>query len=66
MDSAHSNLSPDHLIDLRKSGLTDDTITKANIHSVPPRDISKILGKGYADKVDSLLAFPYGKNGFCR
>jgi len=60
------SLHPDHLIDLQKSGLTDDTITKANIHSVPPRDIAKILGKSYADKIDSLLAFPYGKNGFCR
>jgi hypothetical protein len=60
------SLHPDHLVDLRKSGLLDDTITKANIHSVPPCDIPKILGKSYADKVDSLLAFPYGKNKFCR
>ncbi len=60
------SLHPDHLKDLQKSGLTDETITKANIHSVSPRDIPKILGKSYADKVDSLLAFPYGKNGFCR
>jgi hypothetical protein len=60
------SLHPDHLKDLQKSGLTEDTITKANIHSVPPCDISKILGKTYADQVDSLLAFPYSKNGFCR
>jgi len=60
-------LHPDHLINLKKeSGLTDDTITKANIHSVPPCDIPKILGKAYADKVDSLLAFPYQQDGFCR
>ena len=60
------NLSPEHKADLQKTGLTDDTITKANIHSVPPRDIPKILGKSYADKVESLLAFPYKQNGFCR
>jgi hypothetical protein len=60
------NLHPDHLQDLKKSGLNDETITKANIHSVPPRDFPKILGKGYADKIDSLLAFPYQQNGFYR
>jgi hypothetical protein len=61
------NLSPEHRADLqKKSGLTDETITAANIHSIPPCDIQKILGKGYADKVNSLLAFPYQQNGFCR
>lgn len=61
------NLHPDHLINLQKeSGLTDETITAAKIYSVPPRDFSKILGKGYANKIESLLAFPYGENGFCR
>ena len=61
-----ASLSPEHRADLKKSGLTDETITRANIHSVPPCDISKILGKNYGDKVDSLLAFPYAQNGFCR
>jgi len=60
------SLHPDHLIDLQKSGLNDEIITRADIHSVPPRDISKILGKVYADRVDSLLAFPYQQNGFVR
>lgn len=62
-----SGLSPEHKADLQeKSGLTDEMIAAADIHSVPPGDIQRILGKGYADKVTSLLAFPYGKNGFCR
>jgi hypothetical protein len=60
------SLHPDHLADLQKSGLSDDTITAANIHTVPPGDIQKILGRGYADQVISLLAFPYSQNGFCR
>ena len=59
------SLHPEHLKDLQRSGLSDEIITKANIHSVPPDDIQKILGKYYADRVDSLLAFPYS-NGFCR
>lgn len=63
-----SNLSldPEHLADLQRSGLTDETIMMASLYSVPPRDIAKILGKGYADKVNSVLAFPYQQNGFCR
>jgi hypothetical protein len=60
------DLSPEHRADLQKSGLTDETITGANIHSIAPGDISKILGKEYADRVNSLLAFPYQQNGFCR
>jgi len=60
------DLNPEHRTDLRKSGLNDEIVTAANIYSVPPRDIQKILGKSYADKVTSLLAFPYQQNGFRR
>jgi putative DNA primase/helicase len=52
----------DHLKDLKKSGLSDETIRKAEIYSVPPRDINKILGSlgsGLEARVSSLLAFPY-------
>lgn len=61
-----SDLNPEHKADLQKSGLSDEIITNANIYSVRPHDIQKILGKAYADKVNSLLAFPYQQNGFCR
>jgi hypothetical protein len=61
-----ADLSPEHRADLLKSGLTDETMAAANIHSIPPCDIPKILGKHLADKVESLLAFPYPGNGFIR
>jgi hypothetical protein len=39
-----STLHADHLADLRKSGLTDDTITLQKIRSVPPSMIDLLLG----------------------
>jgi hypothetical protein len=60
------SLHPDHLNDLKKSDLSDETIREAGIYSVPPRDISKKL-EGHFPKVESLLAFPYPEtNGFER
>jgi AAA domain/Domain of unknown function (DUF3854)/Ribonuclease R winged-helix domain len=47
---------PDHLADLRKSGLSDETILHAGIYSVRPHDIRKITA---VDGVISLLAIPY-------
>ena len=35
---------PDHLADLRKSGLSDETIFAAGIKTIPPRDIAKRVG----------------------
>ena len=60
------SLHPDHLADLQKSGLSEKTITAANIDSIPPGDISKVLGKAYAEKINSLWAIPYPGNGFSR
>ena len=37
-------LAPEHLADLRKSGLTDETIAANLIRSVPPAMISQLLG----------------------
>lgn len=60
------SLHPDHLEDLRKSGLLNETITQAGIYSVRPSDIPKKL-EGKFMKVESLLAFPYpGADGFER
>lgn len=39
-----SRLHPDHLADLRKSGLSNETIFEANIKSVEPDDIDKVFG----------------------
>jgi hypothetical protein len=53
-----NSLHPDHLADLRKSGLTDGTISAAGIYTVTPGDIGKKLG-GLGNNVESALAFPY-------
>ena len=41
---AHSTLHPEHLGDLRKSGLSDETINNQKIRSVPPDMIDRLLG----------------------
>ncbi len=51
----------DHLADLRKSGLSDETIEQSGVYSVPPADISKKLGYS-SSKIESLLAIPYDKD----
>lgn len=57
---------PDHIADLAKSQLNQDTITTLRIHTIPPAQISKHLG--YNDRrIQSLLCFPYpGLKDFCR
>ena len=59
-----SGLTPSQLADLRKSGLTDETILAAKFHSVPPRLINKILG--FNAKINSLLEIPYPGTDFSR
>jgi Domain of unknown function (DUF3854) len=54
-----ADLAPEHLDDLRKSGLTDQTIKQAGLYSVRPADIGKITA---TPGVISLLAFPYDAN----
>lgn len=58
-DKTFLSLHPDHLKDLRKSGLSNEIIHEAGIYSVPPRDFKKVLGPGLVIKVTSLLALPY-------
>jgi len=58
------SLHPEHKADLRKSGLSDEMISKAGIRSVPPDQINKIMGW---DAPVTMLAFPYlGADGFAR
>ena len=47
---------PEHLADLHKSGLSDETIEQAGLYSVRPNDIKKVTG---VTKVESMLAIPY-------
>jgi len=58
------NLHPEHLADLHKSGLSDETIDKACIYTVLPGQINKIMG--WNAPVSSLLAFPYPGTDFTR
>ncbi|MEO0069700.1 MAG: hypothetical protein ABIK18_02770, partial [candidate division WOR-3 bacterium] len=59
-------LDPRHLEDLRRSGLTDETIRAAGIYTVQPDEIRKKLGGGDAGVV-SAYAIPYpGCEGFER
>lgn len=60
------SLHPDHLQDLKKSELSDETIRESGIYSCPPKDINKKIG--FNDpKIESLLCFPYpGCDGFER
>ena len=60
------NFHPEHLADLRKSGLEDATIAMMGVYTLCPADIPKDLGWDPRE-VTSVLAFPYpGTGGFCR
>lgn len=57
---------PDHIADLRASGLTDSIIGELKIESVRPQDISKLAGFN-PPGVTSALLFPYpGEEKFYR
>ena len=63
-------LHSDHLADLRKSGLSDETIEMMECYTARPVDIPKLLGWN-PEKVKSAMVFSYfghdGKpNGFYR
>jgi Domain of unknown function (DUF3854) len=51
-------LAPEHLEDLRKSGLTDETIAAQFIRSIPPGLISRLLGFDLP-AIRSALLFPF-------
>lgn len=58
-------LAPEHLVDLRKSGLTGSTITLHRIRSVPPDLIGRLLGFDPAGVVSAmLLPFPNPMGGW--
>lgn len=51
-------LAPEHLADLRKSGLTDETIAAQYIRSVPPSMIPRLLGFDISS-VRSAMLLPF-------
>jgi hypothetical protein len=61
----NSTLHPEHLADLRKSGLTDETIRLQKIRTIPPHMIDQLLGFE-APKVQHayLIPFPNPRGGW--
>lgn len=65
-------LAPEHLADLRKSGLTDETIQRARLHSISDREEqARVLSWERPADLGSCLAIPYASlagefNGFKR
>jgi putative DNA primase/helicase len=62
------HLHADHLADLRKSGLTDETIRAGGVYSLPPRDIALFFNtrRGVPAEIQSALCFPYQGGTFAR
>ena len=58
------SLAPEHYNDLQKSGLSDDTILKAGIKSVPPGQINRKLGFNMPGLV-SMYQIPFD-DGYSR
>ena len=48
---------PDHLTDLRKSGLTDQTIRSAGVYSIRPSDLA-LFFRSMPPSVEPGCAFP--------
>jgi hypothetical protein len=56
---------PDHLTDLRKSGLTDQTIRSAGVYSIRPSDLA-LFFRSMPPSVETGLSFPYQGGDFAR
>jgi uncharacterized protein DUF3854 len=62
---SRDSLAPEHLTDLRRSGLTDDTIQLHRIRSVPPHMIRQLVGFDVrAIHSAMLIPFPDPLGGF--
>lgn len=60
-----SELHPEHLADLRKSGLSDETIVRQRIRTAPPDMISKLLGFDAPEIVSAfVIPFPDPRGGW--
>lgn len=62
--TALPGLHPDHLGDLRKSGLSDETIAGAGLRSARPQDLARLCGRNIPEGTSGLV-FDYG-DGFSR
>ena len=59
------DINGEHLDDLRKSGLNDETIYEAKISSVSDGNVAQILGF-IPDGLESAYKIPFRDNGYCR
>ena len=57
-----SNIFPEHLEDLRKSGLRDEIVAEMGCHSVPGERVKAHLGFTLPG-IESVLCFPYAGTG---
>ena len=60
------HLHPDHLGDLRASGLTDKAIRAAGVYSLAPRFIDKFFRNSAPPKIETAMCFPYRGGTFAR
>jgi hypothetical protein len=63
-------LAPDHRLDLKNSGLSEETITMMQVYSMTPRELTEFLAHD-SPAIESALAFPYfdgegNRNDFLR
>lgn len=63
-DNPFTHLSNEHYEDLRKSGLSDETILESGIKSLRPADIDKTIG--YPTHAKSAYEIPYPETDHCR
>lgn len=54
-------LHPAHLEDLKKSGLSEATVTAARLHSARPQDLARLCGRTPPGHTTGLV-FPYGQD----
>ncbi len=64
-DLSH-HLHPAHLLDLRESGLSDETIQAGGVHSLAPRFVDHFFRRGTPREIESALCFPYQGGSFAR
>src|SRR6516164_1587748 len=54
------HLHPDHVSDLRASGLTDETMRAAGVYSLRPCDFARFFSpRGIPNEIETALCFPY-------
>ncbi len=59
-------LLPEHQADLRRSGLTDATISAAGLRSLSRDELAKVLGFSPPSSIETGLCFPYPGAQFVR